>query len=386
MIALQFGVAESAAPIGNIAGIAVAAGLAAAVSALAYRWYATQRAPTGAIVLVGLGVVAAYLNTQTALGQVIEGASTISIEAAAFNIGAVLAGAGSSAVGHRTGDRVGVALLSRSGMDTFDDLTRVVRAGGRVIRVELPAEIGDVVGYDPVDPETKEALAGQSLLFPRGLTVAQLRERLGSRLKDDYGVGHVDLELDADGTVTHLAVGRRIAGLGPTLPPESVAVAIRADPSYAAGPGDLVQIWSEGGTQRRCNAELRATAGEVVTVAIDAADAKKLGPDERYRLVTLATDARPDREFVSLLRAADETMGVVDINPESALAGASVGALDVTVVAVVSASHDSGIETLPAGERVLSGGESIYVIAAPDELRTVETAAAARSTPDSESS
>ncbi|QSG09148.1 hypothetical protein [Halapricum desulfuricans] len=386
MIGLQLGVAEATGPLGRIAGVAVAAGLVAAISALVYRWYATQRAPIGAIVLVGLGVVAAYLNTQTALGQVIEGAATVSLEAAAFNIGSVLAGAGASVVGHRTGDHVGVTLLSRSGMDAFDDLTRVVLAGGRVIRVELPGEIDDVVGYDPVDPETKDALAGQSLLFPRGLTVAQLRERLGSRLRDDYGVGHVDLELDADGTVTHLAVGRRIAGLGPTLPPESVAMAIRADPSYAAGPGDLVQIWSGDGQQHRCNAELRATAGEVVTVAIDAADATKLDPDERYRLVTLATDGRPDREFVSLLRAADETMGVVDINPESALAGTSVGALDVTVVAVVSADPDSGIETLPAGERALSGGESIYVIAAPDELRTVETAAAARSTPDSGSS
>ncbi|MCU4718441.1 hypothetical protein [Halapricum hydrolyticum] len=381
MNVLQLVFADVAGPLGRIAGLAVVAGLAAAVSALGYRWYVTQRAPTGAIVLVGLGVVAAYLNTQTALGQVIDGAATVSLAAAAFNIGAVIASAGASVVGHRAGDRMGVTLLSRSGMETLDDLTRVVRAGGRVITVELPDEIDDIVGYEPVDPETKEALAGQSLLFPRGLTVAQLRERLVARLKADYGIGHVDIELD-DGTATHLAVGRRIAGLGPTLPPESVAMAIRADPSYAAGPGDLVQIWSGDGTRRRCNAELRATSGEVVTVAVDAADVAKLDPDERYRLVTLATDARPDREFVSLLRAADETMGVVEIDPEGALAGTPVGALDVTVVAVVPAGSDGGIETLPSRDRVLDSGESIYVIAAPDELRAVEIAAAARAAPN----
>mgnify|MGYP000318429757 CR=1 FL=1 len=381
MNALQLALADVAGPVSRIVGLAVAAGLAATGSALAYRWYVTQRAPTGAIVLVGLGVVAAYLNTQTALGQVIDGAETVSLAAAAFNIGAVIASAGASVVGHRAGDRMGVTLLSRSGMETLDDLTRVVRAGGRVITVELPDEIDDIVGYEPVDPETKEALAGQSLLFPRGLKVAQLRERLITRLKTDYRVGHVDLELD-NGTVTHLAVGRRIAGLGPTLPPESVAMSIRADPSYAAGPGDLVQIWSEGGARRRCNAELRATSGEVVTVAVDAADAAKLDPDERYRLVTLATDARPDREFVSLLRAADETMGIVEIDPESALAGRPVGALDVAVVAVISAEADGNIETLPPRDRVLAGEEAIYVIAAPDELRAVESAAAARSASD----
>ena len=381
MNALQLALADVAGPLSRIAGLAIAAGLAAMISALGYRWYVTQRAPTGAIVLVGLGVVAAYLNTQTALGQVIDGAATISLAAAAFNIGAVIVSSVASVIGHRAGDRTGVALLSRSGMETLDDLTRVVRAGGRVITVELPDEIDDIVGYEPVDSETKEALAGQSLLFPRGLTVAQLRERLITRLKTDYGVGHVDLELD-NGTVTHLAVGRRIAGLGPTLPPESVAMAIRADPSYAAGPGDLVQIWSEDGTRRRCNGEIRAASGEVVTVAVDAADTAKLDPDERYRLVTLATDARPDREFVSLLRAAEETMGIVEIGPEGALAGTPVGALDVTVVAVISAESEGGIETLPSRDRVLGGGESIYVIAAPDELRAVEAAAAARSVPD----
>ena len=376
MIVLQFAVADAAGPVSRIVGLAVAAGLAAMVSALGYRWYVTQRAPTGAIVLVGLGVVAAYLNTQTALGQVIDGAATVSLAAAAFNIGAVIAATGASVVGHRAGDRTGVALLSRSGMETIDDLTRVVRAGGRVITVELPDEIDDIAGYEPVDPETKEALAGQSLLFPRGLTVAQLRSRLVTRLKTDYGLGHVDIELD-DGSVSHLAVGRRVAGLGPTLPPESVAVAIRADPSYAAGPGDLVQIWSEDGTQRHCNAELRATSGEVATVAVDAGDAATLDRTDRCRLVTLATDARPDREFVSLLRAAEETMGVVEIDSGGALAGTPVGALEVTVIVVVPAGPDGSIETLPPRDRVLAGGDSIYVIGAPDTLRAIEDAAAA---------
>lgn len=218
----------------------------------------------------------------------------------------------------------------------------------------------------------KSKIAGRSFVFPRGLTVDQLRERLVARLKTDYDVGHVDVELEAGGTVSHLALGRRVAGIGPTLPPESVAIAIRADPAYAAGPGDIVQIWSEEGSERRCNAEIRATAGDVATVVVDAADASKLD-DERYRLVTLSTDARPDREFASLLRAADETMGVVEIGADSTLDGAPIGALDATVLAVFPV--DQPVETLPSPDRLLGAGEPVSVLATPDTLRKVETAA-----------
>jgi hypothetical protein len=359
---------------GRIAGLAFAAGVVTAACAFLYRWYADQRAPLGMIVLVGLSVIAVYLNTRTALGQVVGGAETVSLVAAFFNIGAVVAGAFASAIGQRTGDRLAVDVFATTGVSSIDgEVSRIVKAVGRSIVVETPDEIDDIVGYDPASEETKSKIAGRSFVFPRGLTVDQLRERLVARLKTDYDVGHVDVELEADGTVSHLALGRRVAGIGPTLPPESVAMAIRADPAYAAGPGDVVQIWTTDGGERRCNAEIRATAGDVVTVVVDAADASKLDDDERYRLVTLSTDARPDREFASLLRAADETMGVVEIGVDSTLDGAPIGALDATVLAVFPVDHP--VETLPSPDRLLEAGESVSVLATPDTLRTVETAA-----------
>ena len=357
-------------------GLAIGAGIVAGICAFVYRWYADQRAPLGLVVLVGLSVIAIDLNTRVALGTVIDEQAAVDVGAVLYHIGVIVAGAFASAAGQRVGDRLAADVFATTGVPTISgEVGRVVKAVGRVLTVEMPSEIDDIVGYDPVSEETKTKIAGESFIFPRRLTVAELRERLTARLKADYGVGHVDVELDDEGTVTYLALGRRAAGIGPTLPPESAAMAIRADPAYAAGAGDIVQIWRGDGSERICNAEVRGTAGEIVTVAIDAADTPKLDSSERYRLVTLSVDSRPDREFASLLRAATETLGVVEIDAGSALDGAPVGSLDVTVIAVSSVVADERVETIPDRERVLDAEESIYVLATPEALRKVEAAA-----------
>lgn len=358
-----------------IGGLTVVATLLAGGAAFLFRWYANQRVPTGIGVLVGITAVALYLNTRTALGEAIVELDSVAPSTVMFNVGAFAVAAFGSTVGIRIGDRLAVDLvLERNPVESGFD--RVVRAVGRVIVVELPTDVEDMVGYDPVPEETKKKLAGETFLFPRRLTVAELRDRLTGRLKSDYDVGHVDIEVTADGDIEYLAVGRRAAGLGPTLPQGTVALAIRADPSYAAGSGDSVQVWSEDGSERVCNAEVRGTAGPVVTLAVDATDAPKLDPEARYRLVTLSTDARPDREFASLLRAADETLALVEIGAESTLVGTALGALGATVVAVAPPGEER-VQTLPGRDHTLEGGESIYVIAQPEALRRIESRAGA---------
>ncbi|MFC7026412.1 hypothetical protein ACFQH8_00440 [Halomicroarcula sp. GCM10025710] len=133
--------------------------------------------------------------------------------------------------------------MTTGGRDIDADVSEIVQTVGRVTSVKLPEEIDDIVGYDPMPEAIKDDLANRRFLFPRRLTRDELRSRLVSRLKTDYGVGHVDLDLADDGSVTYLAVGSRAAGIGPTLPPSTNAVAIRADPANAASAGDLVQVW-----------------------------------------------------------------------------------------------------------------------------------------------
>ncbi|HKJ59127.1 MAG TPA: TrkA C-terminal domain-containing protein [Halobacteriales archaeon] len=364
----------------QIVGLTVTAFLVGTLAAVTYRWYARSRIPEGLAMLAGLAAVTLYLNTDAALGQVIGGGvGLLDPEVVARNSVTLLLAAAAAVVGGRAGDRLAAQLGAVSGARELDvELSRLVRSVGRVITVTLPESadgIDDVEGYDPVAQETKETLAGKTLVFPRGLTVAVLRERLADRLKDDYGVGHVDVELAADGSVEYLAVGSRAAGIGPTLVPGTAATAVRADPPFSATSGDAVQVWStDDGPRRVATGNLRAAAEDVVTLALDEVDAESLDPGPRYRLVTLPSQARPDREFASLLRRADETMGAVRIPEGSALDGATVGETAVSVVAVQP--EDGTVEAIPRRDRPLAAGDVLYAVARPEALRRLEAAAA----------
>ena len=364
----------------QILGLSLIAAGVAAVVALLYRWYVRERVPGSLPALFGLSAIVPLLGTNRLLQDVMNPGATASPfdEARAlFNIAAVLVALAATRLGTDVGDRLGGDVAVATGERAVEtEVSRVVQAVGRVITVELPEEVEDIVGYDPVAAETKEKLAGKTFVFPRRLTVEELRDRLVTRLKADYGVGHVDLELGDDGSVEYLAVGTRAAGIGPTLPPETSAVAVRADPAFAASAGDLVQVWRTDPFERVVTAELRGVVDDVATLAIDAADTRKLDAEGSYKLVTLPVETRPDREFASVLRAAEETMAAVTVGAGSDLAGQPVGALDVTVVAV---RPDSGpVEPLPGRDRTFAPGDAVYVVAAPEAIRKLEAAATPR--------
>ncbi|USZ67288.1 hypothetical protein NGM10_11165 [Halorussus salilacus] len=231
--------------VARVVGLALLAGAVAAVAGLLYRSYARQSIPEGLAVLVGLGTVGIWLNTRTALEQFLwSGDAVPSPETALVNVTAFVLGSGAAVVGARAGERLAADAVALSGATELDgEVSRLVRTVGRFTAVELPEDVEDIDGHEAVDPETKETLAGKTLRFPRGLTVAELRERLRDRLRDDYGIGHVDVEVDEEGNVEYFAVGGRTAGIGPTLPSGTVAVAVRADPAFGASAGDLVQVW-----------------------------------------------------------------------------------------------------------------------------------------------
>jgi len=369
----------------TVVGLSLLSGLLAAAVGVVHRWYARATVPSGLAVLVGLTATVLVLNVETALGSLITGVPSagapgdvLSTSVVVVNTVTLGASAAGAVVGSRLGDEVGESVFALAGTGAVDvDVSAVVQAVGRVITVDLPgdtADITDIDGYDPVTSEVKQSLAGETLVFPRRLTVDELRSRLEHRLRSDYGVGHVDVDLKADGTVTYLAVGSRQSGLGPTLPPETCAVAVRADPANAASAGDLVQVYRRGddGAERIATGELRGTADDVVTLAVDATDADAFAPDERYRLATLPVEPRSDREFASLLRAADETMGVVRLATGSELVGTPVGAIDAAIVAI---RHDAGVDPIPPRARLLEAGDTLYVIAKPGTLRRLDAAA-----------
>lgn len=357
----------------RVLGVALLAAAVTLPVAFVYRSRMKSDLPDGATLVIGLGVAAMYLNTRLALVQFVgDEARPLALGNAVVNLvtfaAAGLASFGGRHLGHDTAES------GRVSLHRFQpSLGPVVRATGRFIRVRLPEQIEDIEGYDVVPEATKEALAGEKLDFPRGLTVEELRTQLAARLKERHQVGYVDVDLEADGTVNHLAVGQRAIGLGPTLPPGTAAVAVHADPPFSASPGDTVHLWRPGGEEREPErvgrGELRASVGSVATLVTDQQTAQAVDAGAEYRLVTLSAPSQADREFASMLRRGDETLSVLELSEESPMIGSSIAALDFTIIAVESA--DETVETLPTAARALRAGDRVHAIARPERLRVL---------------
>ena len=356
--------------------------LVAGAAALSYRWYFRDEIPEGVTALLGVAVVALYLNT-TSLGAIAAGDSPALLEPERvfFNVVALGVAAFTAPGGRYVGDRLAVDVFALSGARQLEgELSGIVRAVGRFTSVTLPpAEaIDDMDTYDPVSPEKKAEMAEKTLLFARKLSAEELRERLVSRVKSDYGVAYVDVDVTDDGEVGYFAVGSRAAGLGPTLAPGSAAVSVAADPPNNATAGDTVQVWrTEPEPERVATGELRGVAGDAATVALDESDAAALVEEESYRLVTLPAEPQADREFASLLRNADETMAAITVAAGSALEGSTVG--DVPVVVAAVRPEDGSVQPIPTGEYTFAAGDLVYLVGRPDALRQFEAGAAGES-------
>ncbi len=354
---------------------AILALLVSGAGAVTYRWYFRAEIPEGVAALLGVAIVALYLNT-TSLGDVAGGTDAVLLtpETVFFNVVALGASAAVTPAGRYAGDRIAVDVFALTGMKDFEgELSKVVRTVGRFTAVTLPPaeEIGDMDTYEPVSAERKAEMAGKTLLFQRRLTVEKLREQLVDRVKTDYGVGYVDVDLTDDGTLEYFAVGSRATGLGPTLAPGRAAVALSADPPNNATPGDMVQVWrTDPEPQRIATGELRGVAEDVATVALDESDAAKVSVEGGYRLVTLPAEPQADREFASLLRNADETMATVTVRPGSTLVGTAVG--DVAAVIAAVRPADGDVQAIPSRAYTFAPNDAVYLVGRPDAIRRFE--------------
>lgn len=354
----------------QLVGLALLSAGIAAFSAFLFRWRTGNQLPDGAALLLGLGFVAIYLNGRIALVQFLGGGEEIlDPVVVGVNLTTLVASAITALAGWQLGDRYGRSRRLRHTLNPR--ISPFVRATGRFIVLELPDDIEDIDGYDPASAAIKTDLAGKTYTFARGLTVEELRETLRRKLRKEYGVAHVDVELTVEGEVTFLAVGGREAGIGPTLAPRAAATAIVADPALTASPGDTVQIWH--GEKRVGTAELRAATETTATVSARAEIIATLDPETQYRLMTLPVDERADRLFASMLRQADETMSSFTVTADATLDGESIESLRLTVIAVER--PDGETETIPQRSREIEAGDRLYVIGHPRQLRRAEASA-----------
>ncbi|MBY8987851.1 MAG: hypothetical protein KGD61_05305 [Candidatus Lokiarchaeota archaeon] len=84
----------------------------------------------------------------------------------------------------------------------------------------------------------------REMIFPSDLPPEELERRLKRRLITDWGVGEIEVELDHNGTITHLAISAKEHGLSEGIPKGYAAVPIKYEmiPSGFAL-GDVVRIY-----------------------------------------------------------------------------------------------------------------------------------------------
>ena len=361
----------------RVISFSVLAGGAGLAVAFIYRIRIRSDLPESAALVIGLGLVAIYLNTRLAFTQFVGGeGDPLAIDVAAVNtvifLAAAVASLGGRSIGHRLAES---DRLAWAGVQPT--LNPIVRATGRFITVRLPETVHDIDGYDPVSDETKAALGGLTLDFHRGLTVAELEEAVVLRLTERFDVGYVDIDLDADGTVSYAAVGQRPAGLGHTIPPNSAAVAVRGDPPLGASAGDTVEIWHPDGSGAVGMGEVRATAEDIVTVVADRSLCEQVDPAQRYRLVTHPGEPQVDRAFAAMLRRNEETVTVMHVGRESPIVDTPISDLDLVVLAI-----EDGDDTLPVptGDVRIEADMRLWLLGRPDQLRDFERIAAVQAT------
>lgn len=358
----------------NVLGFGLLAGITATIVAFGYRAASARVAPIGVGVFAGLAVVAGWLNA-VGLGHatIIDQTPLVHHATAAYFLGAVAISAGIAEGGRRIGDRFARDVFEIDRLAVAGEGASLVRSARRPTPVELPEQVDDIDGYPAADAATKRDLAGRTVLVPQYRDTSALRSRLSRRLERDYDIDHVSVTVGDDGGIDRLAVGRQSTGIGSTLPDGTAATTIRANSSPTASAGDPIEVWTvgdEGDSSRLvATGTLRATTEGVATITADADAIDEFGvgfgPDSRYRLATRSEPPDDGYGFVSVLRAADETVRSVTVSEGDPVDNEFIGWLSGTVLVAV---RDDDVIPFPDENEPVQDGDRLFVMGTPAEL------------------
>lgn len=356
----------------NIIGFALFAGAVAVGAAFVYRGTTTFEMPVGVGVILGAGVIALWLNiTAIDAGPFIRETPLVDPSSGYYLAGVFLGATVLAEGGRRIGDYLACDVYSIERINSSGEAADVVRAGGVAITVRLPETIDDLEGYPPVDEAVKRRLAGKEMLFPRRLSIDELADRLERRIEDDFAVGHASVELTSDGTIDAIAVGSEATGIGPSLPPDSLAVAVRGDAVGQTSLGDSVEVWeTEEQRQLVATGRIRSTAGEITTLVISDAERDAFDAETRYKLTTRPEVPNEVDAFVSVVSATEETIMRCSVDAGGPFEGEFVSWLPVTVMVV---EREGEVIVFPDDNLTLQATDTLYVFGGPADLQALAT-------------
>lgn len=350
-----------------LAGTAALAALVAVVLSAGYRAVTTRSPPAAVVPLVALGTVTGYLTvTLLTADRLLEGVPVDHHYSAGYLLATVLLCGTAAVACSRLGDRVTCQVVDLPRIDADGDGADALRSARLAVACELPVSIDRAAGYRPVDPETRESIAGSIVRLPHGRSLASRRDRLETHLERAYDVDEARVELADDGSVERVLVGRRPTGLGSLLPPGTVVVGVRTQHPLAGGLGDPVECWSTGDEPRLvATGTLHSSAGTVATVVVDRDRFGDLTATDRYCLVTSPEEPTDGHAFAGTLRTAEETVVAWTVESGGPLAGEFVGWLPGRVLVIV---RGDDLLAMPEDSETLRPDDRLWLLAAPGPL------------------
>ncbi|WP_135667324.1 hypothetical protein [Halorhabdus rudnickae] len=348
----------------QLVGLGLAAAVVATGWTVLYRRRTTRPLPPGSGAFLGVSTVAAWMFVEIVLRGSLVGSLPYEHHGSAiYGVAGLSLGGVVGAVGRPLGDRIACVVYGIERLVAERDVARLLRSARVLTVVTVSDSVSDTEGYSPASNKTKRALAGAQFRLPSRLSEDELIDRLETRIVADYDVDHASVTFD-DGAVASLSVGRRRSSLGPTLPPDTVAVGIRADPAGDASPGDAVEIWETGpdATRLVARGRLRASSEERATVVVDRDDAARFDPTTRYRLVTPSETPSDHYRLTSLLRDVEETTIAVSVADDDDLLGEFVGWLPGSALAI---ERDDEVLVLPDDRVTLQSDDIVFLVGLP---------------------
>ncbi|MCU4751639.1 hypothetical protein OB919_06545 [Halobacteria archaeon AArc-curdl1] len=357
----------------NILGFGLLAGVMAMGTAFVYRRATIRPIPVGTAVVLGVAFPSLLLVIEAIMqGILIEPSPLIGYASGLYILGVFTGSVLASATGRHVGDHLACGVFDITTLEAGGSVAELVRSAELAVSLTVPDRIGDVPGYPPVGPERKRVLAGETLLFPRRLSLEELEDRLCRRLEEDYGIGQVHVEFGSDGGIERLALGRRSTGLSSTVPPETGLIAVECDPSPRSSAGDPVELWLDSDGERHLvtTGQLRSTADDVASVLIDDGGLGVFDADDggSYRLTTRSDSPHDAHHLVGLIQTADETVTKTTVEPDDPLDGEFVDWLPATVLVLERAGE---LVAFPDGRETIRADDTVYAFGLPADIETL---------------
>lgn len=370
-----------------------------------FKYVSGVSIPGFGVVVLGLGIAGLNggllaLNDPTVLAA----GPTVVVAVVVVLMLTLYAHAKGDALGARLPRRVNLRKLANRTLSA--DVVEIVDAR-RQARVRVVGDVADVEGYPALPADLRAELRTQTYTFPADLPLAELEVRTAERLRQEFDLADVRVDLDDRGRATvaaappigavsrRVADGERAVSLA-TLVPTGV---VRGDTVRVAADGEEVEgrvvaarsadggattsipapapatdggESAAGGTPEPAPAAPTTAGGEGrFTVAVPSGAAERLLSGGVDRVEVRSRGASREFELVTLLRRAGRQFGRLTVRAGGPLDGRTLAGAAVRSeydVAVLAARSGGTWLVAPAGDVALVAGDELYAVGRPDAL------------------